>query len=70
MQFSRPIGGTQTGFGSVVNRFPPTHDQRNFSTTSGDFFGKPQQESAQKVIENFNKTYNKQAGGHVRPFEQ
>ena len=38
----RPIGGTQTGFGAAINRFPPTHDQRNFNTTNNAFFGKPE----------------------------
>jgi hypothetical protein len=36
---SRPIGGTQTGFGSVINRYPETHDQRSFNTTFQDFHG-------------------------------
>ena len=38
----RPIGGTQTGFGAAINRFPPTHDQRNFNTTNNAFYGKPE----------------------------
>jgi hypothetical protein len=41
IEFSRPIGGTQAGFGAVINRYPENHDQRHFNTTMGDFMGRP-----------------------------
>jgi len=65
----RPIGGPPTGFGSTINRFPPTHDQRNFNTTNTEFFGTAPKKATDQVVNEFMETYNKQAGGQVRPFE-
>ena len=65
----RPIGGTQTGFGSVINRFPSTHDQRSFNTTQGDVHGAATLKSAGQTVTDFKAEYNKQAGGNGRPIE-
>lgn len=35
----RPVPGTQSGFGAVLNRHDKTHGQRHWNTTHGDFFG-------------------------------
>jgi hypothetical protein len=47
----RPVGGTQTGFGSVINRYPDNHDQRHFKTTFNDFHGLPPKQSALATVE-------------------
>lgn len=65
----RPIGGTQTGFGSVINRFPSTHDQRSFNTTQGDVHGATTLKSATQTVTDFKAEYNKQAGGNGRPID-
>lgn len=49
----RPIGGTQTGFGSVINRHPSSHDQRSFNTTFGDFHGTNGLKTAQQTVTDF-----------------
>jgi hypothetical protein len=56
---SRPIGGTQTGFGSVIARFNEGHDQRNFNTTFEDFHGAPPKPEVGKTVEEFQAEYNK-----------
>ena len=65
----RPIGGTQTGFGSIINRFPATHDQRSFNTTQGDFHGTNTLKSPEQTVTDFQALYNKQAGGNARPLD-
>lgn len=47
----RPVGGTQNGFGSVINRYPENHDQRHFNTTFNDFHGVPAKPTAAGTIE-------------------
>lgn len=63
---SRPIGGTQTGFGAVINRYPQNHDQRFFDTTNGDFLGKP----GPKTDTQADPSQLSLAGGQHRPFDK
>mmetsp|Transcript_36949 Transcript_36949/g.81108 ORF Transcript_36949/g.81108 Transcript_36949/m.81108 type:complete len:284 (-) Transcript_36949:158-1009(-) len=35
----RPLPGNRSGFGATLQRHPPGHDQRNWNTTHGDYFG-------------------------------
>ncbi len=66
----RPVGGTQTGFGSVINRFPGNHDQRHFETTQKDFHGEVAPADATQTVENFEDRYGKAGGGNTRPYEK
>ena len=59
MSFSRPVGGTPTGFGAVINRYPETHDQRYFDTTFKDFHGELKKETANTTIEQIQSEYSK-----------
>lgn len=65
----RPVGGTQNGFGSVINRYPDNHDQRHFNTTFNDFHGVPAKPTAAGTIEEIQAEYSKQAGGVTRPLD-
>jgi len=38
----RPIKGTNTGFGAVINRHPDNHAARYFNTENRDAYGEPQ----------------------------
>ena len=62
----RPIQGTRSGFGSVINRHEQNHDQRFFSTTNHDFMGKPE---AAIPYDKVNVQGVSQAGGHMRAME-
>ena len=66
----RPVGGTSTGFGSVINRFNQNHDQRHFNTTFNDFHGQAPRVSAAATVEEIQAEYSKQAGGNARTIDQ
>ncbi len=54
----------------MINRHPQTHDQRLFGTTNFDYFGKAPAQSATEVTQKFQQTYNQQAGGQHRAYDQ
>ena len=66
----RPIDSTQSGFGAVLNRHGPTHDQRHFATTNKEFYGESKKLDALEAEQQFQATFNKQAGTNYRPFEE
>lgn len=66
----RPVGGTKSGFGAVLNRHGDNHDQRHFNTTNKDFYGEAAKLSAAETQKGFQKTFNQEAGGNARPFEE
>jgi len=65
----RPVGGTQTGFGAVINRYPENHDQRHFNTTFNEFHGVPIRQTANQTVEEAQAEFGKQAGGNTRPLD-
>jgi hypothetical protein len=65
----RPVDGTQTGFGSVINRFGNDHDRRYWETSNQAAFGKNVAPSAKDFPTQYQKDSSMQAGGNSRPMD-
>lgn len=52
----RPIDSTHSGFGAVINRHGPNHDQRFFDTTNKNFYGEPKKLDALEAEQQFRET--------------
>lgn len=62
----RPVGGTQSGFGAVVDRHEGNQFARYFATENTDNYGVHQRFDCSANTLLMNK---KPAGGHIRPEE-
>jgi len=49
----RPVEGTQTGFGSVINRFGSDHDRRYWQTSNQAAYGTQINPSAKEFTEKY-----------------
>ena len=65
----RPIDGTKTGFGAVINRHPDNHAARYFNTENRDAYGEPQRLDANQTVNKFKADNSDLAGTRVRPIE-
>lgn len=63
------MGGTQTGFGAVINRHSQGHDQRYFNTTFKDFHGTAHRDTAKETLEQLQAEFSQSAGGQTRPLD-
>lgn len=66
----RPVQGTQTGFGAVINRHSQNHDARYFNTENRDNFGCPAPAGPNQTVANFAVTQGTLAGNNLRPVEK
>lgn len=58
----RIVSGPKTGFGAVLPTHNQDHGVSSFSTTNGDYFGKPGKKSAVEVVQDFNESQFRNAG--------